>query len=226
MKKKRLIFTLLAILIIVLILVFLVLGKMMATTGVVDEITERSSGDYKITEDIVLINIPQDGFLEDNNLENNVMDNNQQNLVITSSAFVNQESIPVKYTCDGDDVNPSFDISGVVPEAKSLVLIMDDPDAPAGVWDHWIKFNISPTTLKIEEGVEPEGVSGEGTGGNLGYSGPCPPDAEHLYIFKLYSLGIELTLPEGSSRVDVEEAMMGHILQTAELVGKYERIKK
>ena len=103
---------------------------------------------------------------------------------------------------------------------------MDDLDAEIGVWTHWIKFNIPVTTQEVKEGEEPEGISGEGTGGGLEYFGPCPPENEHRYIFKLYSLDTELTLPEGSTKEEVEEAMEGHILQTTELVGKYKRISE
>jgi Raf kinase inhibitor-like YbhB/YbcL family protein len=114
----------------------------------------------------------------------------------------------------------------VSAEAKSLVLVMDDLDASDGVWDHWIKFNIPVTTKEINEGEEPEGISGKGTGENLDYFGPCPPENEHRYVFKLYSLDTELTLPEGSTKVEVEEEMVGHILQEVELVGKYKRMEE
>ncbi len=192
-------------------------------TNLGEEIKERNSGGYKITDDAIFINLPQDIGLTGTTSD---MITNQatSSLRLTSSIFNNQETIPSKYTCDGENISPSFEIFGVNPEAKSLVLIMDDPDASPEVWNHWIKFNIPPTTQEIIEGEEPEGISGEGTGGDLGYSGPCPPDNEHSYVFRLYSLDAELTLPEGSSREEVEKGMEGHILQTAELTGKYERV--
>jgi len=111
-------------------------------------------------------------------------------------------------------------------EVKSLVLIIDDPDSvkPAGkVWDHWIVFNIPPSTTIIPEGKEPQGVHGKGTGGNLKYHGPCPPDAEHRYYFKLYALDTQLSLPEGSTKLEVEKSMERHIIEKTELIGRYDR---
>ena len=145
---------------------------------------------------------------------------------LTSSAFEDGAKIPSTYTCDGEDSNPPLSISGVPDNAKSLALIMDDPDAmkPAGkVWDHWIVFNIPPATTDILEGQEPEGVHGKGTSGNLDYHGPCPPDAEHTYLFKLYALDTPLALAEGATKKEVEEAMEGHILAQTVLKGRYER---
>ncbi|MBU4480339.1 YbhB/YbcL family Raf kinase inhibitor-like protein [Patescibacteria group bacterium] len=149
-----------------------------------------------------------------------------QNLQITSSAFQDNQTIPVKYTCDvAENTNPPLKISGITEGAKSLVLIMDDPDAPAGIWDHWVKFNIpvSGSEFNIEEGIEPVGISGVGTSGNSGYSGPCPPDREHRYFFKVYSLDEMLDLSEGATKNEIEKAMEGHILQQGELVGLYIR---
>lgn len=151
-------------------------------------------------------------------------------LSIVSSAFSDRGKISSRYTCDGDDTNPPLSISGVPKEAKTLVLIMEDPDVPKsirsdGLWVHWVKFNIPPTTVSIDEGVEPLGVSGLGTARNLKYHGPCPPDREHRYFFKLYALDVELNLVEGASRDEVLTAMQGHVLETAELMGRYERIK-
>jgi hypothetical protein len=100
---------------------------------------------------------------------------------------------------------------------------MDDPDAPAGIWDHWIVFNMAPALTQIEEGVEPAGVHGLGTSGNLKYHGPCPPSGEHRYFFKLYALDGMLDLGEGASKQEVERAMEGHVIDQVELVGKYRR---
>ena len=103
---------------------------------------------------------------------------------------------------------------------------MDDPDAvkPAGkVWDHWIVFNIPPETKEIPEAQEPQGIHGKGTSGNLNYRGPCPPDAEHKYFFKLYALDTNFDLPQGSEKKEVEEAMKGHIIEQTQLIGRYER---
>ncbi len=147
---------------------------------------------------------------------------------IISSAFRNGEMIPVKYTCNGENINPPLEFVEVPEEAVSLVLIMDDPDVPVQVredrmWNHWIKFNIPPTTRGVAENSEPAGVAGIGTSGNLKYHGPCPPDTEHRYFFKLYALDTELDLPEGATKKEVEKAMTNHIIAQAQLIGLYEQ---
>lgn len=157
-----------------------------------------------------------------NNLEKNMA------LQISSPQFEDGGNIPSKYTCDGDNTNPEFNMNGVPEGAISLALIMDDPDVPTnlredGMWDHWIVFNIPPQTTKVDENSEPEGVHGSGTAGNANYRGPCPPDREHRYFFKLYALDTMLDLPEGVSKKEVEDAMKGHIIEQAELVGKYNK---
>lgn len=145
---------------------------------------------------------------------------------LTSSAFENNGMIPSQYTCDGDNISPPLELMQVPEEAKSLVLIMDDPDAvkPAGkIWDHWVVFNIPVDIYEIEEGKEPSGVLGINSFGNKGYGGACPPDGEHSYIFKLYALDIELDLKEGATKEEVEELMKDHIIETADLIGRYSR---
>jgi Raf kinase inhibitor-like YbhB/YbcL family protein len=150
-------------------------------------------------------------------------------LVLTSPAFSHQGEIPRKYTCKGENISPPLALQGVPSETKSLVLLMDDPDIPEAakekfnirVWDHWIVFNILPTTRVIPEGKNPVGVLGKNTRGNLGYGGPCPPDREHRYFFKLYALSQMLSLPEGSTKQSVEEAMEGLILAQTELIGRF-----
>ena len=147
---------------------------------------------------------------------------------LKSEAFENKGLIPAQFTCDGADVNPALEISDVPKRAQSLALIMDDPDVPKnlredGMWDHWIVFNIPPNTFVIEQGNEPIGIHGQGTSGNMNYHGPCPPDGEHRYFFKLFALDTRLTLKEGVSKTEVEKAMGGHIIEQAELVGKYSR---
>jgi len=147
---------------------------------------------------------------------------------ISSRAFEHNSSIPSKYTCDGENINPPFSVSDVPEGTVSLVFIMDDPDVPTyirkdGMWDHWVKFNIPPILTVIEEGKEPPGTSGAGTSGNIKYHGPCPPDREHRYFFKIYALNAELDLEEGASKKDVETAMAEHILDSAELIGLYSR---
>lgn len=147
---------------------------------------------------------------------------------LTSSAFENEGKIPVKYTCDGENINPPLEITDVPPEAKSLVLIMDDPDVPThireeGMWDHWIVFNIPPDTREIKEGREPEGVAGLGTSGDAKYFGPCPPDREHRYFFRLYALDNKLDLPEKTDKVTVEKEMTKHVIDKAYIMARYER---
>jgi hypothetical protein len=131
--------------------------------------------------------------------------------------------MPARFTCDGENINPSLEISGVPNEANSLALIMDDPDAPGGTWVHWVKWNIPPKTRMIGEGQEPAGVSGKGSGGKLSYAGPCPPSGTHRYFFKIYALDTELNLAEGATKENVLNALAGHIVGEGELVGLYSR---
>lgn len=147
---------------------------------------------------------------------------------LLSQNFEHDGKIPAKYTCDGDNINPQLSISDVPAGAKSLVLIMDDPDVPKnlradGMWDHWIVFNMPPSLVNINEGEEPEGLHGIGTGGNTDYFGPCPPDREHRYFFKLYALDIMLNCSQKATKTEIEDAMQGHILEQSELMGRYER---
>lgn len=149
-------------------------------------------------------------------------------LSITSSAFKDQGFIPARFTCDGEGINPPLVFDGVPSGTRSLVLIMEDPDVPKsirqdGMWDHWTVWNISPTTGAILENVPPGGVMGTNTGGDVGYFGPCPPDREHRYFFKLYALKTTLSLPQGSTKTEVLKAMKGTILAGAQLVGRYKR---
>ena len=140
---------------------------------------------------------------------------------IESSAFKDGEPIPKKYTCSGINVSPQLSIHDVPSDVRSFALIMEDPDAPKGTFDHWIAWNFSKNTRQISEGAHPprEGRNGYGEGR---YHGPCPPFGEnHRYYFKLYALDRELALPSGSSKEQLQEAMEGHILEQAELVGTF-----
>ena len=176
---------------------------------------------------VIVLNSPAEVIIDENETELNNSINNQElsmdTLKLTSTSFKHNTKIPSRYTCDGEGISPELSISGIDEKAKSLVLIMDDPDAPSGTWDHWVKFNISTSTTQIKEGEEPDGVSGVGTSGNTDYFGPCPPDRQHRYFFKLFSLDTELELESGASKKQVEEAMEGHILQETKLIGLYER---
>lgn len=145
-------------------------------------------------------------------------------LTLTSPNFDHNTEIPKEHTCDGINSSPPLQISGVPEEAMSLVLIMDDPDAvePTGqVWDHWVVWNIPPETSEIMEGEEPNGIHGVTSSDKYEYEGPCPPDGEHTYRFKLYALDNKLELPQGSEKSTVENAMEGHILDQTELLGRY-----
>ena len=152
---------------------------------------------------------------------------------ITSPVFENNGKIPEKYTCDSENVSPPLEFQDIPKNTKSLVLIMDDPDIPyfvkkkfnIEVWDHWVVFNIPPNTKKIEEDKNPEGVLGSNTNKKSAYAGPCPPDKEHRYIFKLYALDKILNLKEGATKKQVEESMKNYILAESVLIGKYERKK-
>ncbi len=141
-------------------------------------------------------------------------------LAITSTAFAHNESIPKKYTCQGEDINPPFDIVGIPEGCKSLVLIHDDPDAPMGIWDHWIMWNIKPIDHIEEHSVPERAIQGTNSWGRRDYGGPCPPDGEHRYFFKLYALDVELDLTEGD-KAAVMQAIERHILEETELIGLY-----
>ncbi len=145
-------------------------------------------------------------------------------LSLSSPAFRNGELIPSKFTCDGEDTNPALVIGNVPPEAKSLALIMDDPDAPSGMWVHWVVWNIDPKTTEIGEDSVPGGAKlGMNDFRKSPYGGPCPPSGTHRYFFKLYALDTKLELGTGTNKAALEKAMKGHILAQGELMGKYKR---
>lgn len=145
-------------------------------------------------------------------------------LTIASPAFKHNESIPEKYTCDGADVNPPLVIEGVPPGAKSLALIVDDPDAPRGTWVHWVVWNIDPKTKEIKENSVPAGAKqGMNDFRSRNYGGPCPPSGTHRYFFKLYALDTAPDLGPDTTKAVLEKAMMGHILAQAEIIGLYRR---
>ena len=140
---------------------------------------------------------------------------------LTSPAFGNQEMMPSKFTCDGQDMNPPLIIEDVPTGAKSLTLIVDDPDAPNKTWTHWVVYD-----MPIIEQIEENSVPGKEAGNDFGqkeYGGPCPPSGTHRYFFRLYALDTELNLQEAGPRDEVEDAMKGHVLEQAELVGLYEK---
>lgn len=142
---------------------------------------------------------------------------------IMSSAFQEGGNIPSKFSCDGADTNPPLQISDVPSGAKSIVLIVDDSDAPGGLFTHWTAWNISPQTSTIAEGSPPKGVQGTNDFGKSGYGGPCPPSGAHRYYFKIFALDRELDLRSGAKRGQLDAAMRGHVVAQGELIGRYSR---
>jgi Raf kinase inhibitor-like YbhB/YbcL family protein len=154
----------------------------------------------------------------------------EMSIQLTSSAFTEGQAIPERYTCEGPDVSPPLEWAGVPDGAKSLALITDDPDAPAGTWVHWVLFNLPPDTTSLPEGIatEPELDNGARQGVNdfkrTGYGGPCPPPGKaHRYYFKLYALDTMIDPGEKARKKDVEKAMEGHIIAQGQLMGTYRR---
>ena len=150
-------------------------------------------------------------------------------LTVESPAFGEKEYIPEKYTCKGANISPPISIKGIPKEAKTLALIMDDPDAPVGTWVHWVLFNIPTSSRGLTEAIPSEGtlsdgsMNGKNSGGNLGYSGPCPPSGTHRYFFKLYALDEMLGLSSGADKGELLKAMEGHILAQGELMGTFSK---
>ncbi len=148
------------------------------------------------------------------------------NMKLTSPAFLNNQFIPSKYTCDGNGINPELNISDVPEDAKSLALIMHDPDAPiAGGFTHWVIWNVDPETTVIAENSVPgiAAVQGFTNQNRAGYVGPCPHQGMHHYEFKIYALDAKLNLALSSRKADLERAMEGHILDQTTLTGLYKR---
>ena len=153
-------------------------------------------------------------------------------LVLTSSAFSEGASIPEKFTCDGADVSPALTWSGAPASTQTFVLIADDPDAPAGTWVHWVLFNLPGKTNALPENVAQDetlaalgnAAQGRNDFKKIGYGGPCPPPGKpHRYFFKLYALDTSLGLHPGATKAQLEAAMQGHIVGSAQLVGTYAR---
>jgi len=148
--------------------------------------------------------------------------NAASSISITSSSFQAGGDIPAKFTCDGTNVSPALQIGGVPNEAKSLVLIVDDPDAPRGLFTHWIIWNIDPKTTRVAENSAPAaGVQGTNDFGKRNYGGPCPPSGTHRYFFKIFALDTKLESKPNARRAELEAAMRGHVLAQGELMGRY-----
>lgn len=143
---------------------------------------------------------------------------------LASPAFRHGGPIPAKYTCDGENVSPPLEWRDPPEEARALALVLDDPDAPAKVWVHWVLYNLPPGSGLLPEGtrgLEATTRQGRNDFGDVGYGGPCPPRGTHRYRFKLYALDTRLELPEGCSKDHLIETMKGHVLAEAELTGTY-----
>lgn len=149
---------------------------------------------------------------------------------LSSAAFKEGGTIPVVYTCDGENVSPPLSWKGVPDGTQSLALIVDDPDAPAGTWVHWVIFNMAPPISALSEGASSSGgrdsfgTAGTNSFQKIGYGGPCPPKGKpHRYFFKLYALDEKLGLKAGATKADVEKSMQGHVLAQGQLMGTYGR---
>ena len=143
---------------------------------------------------------------------------------LTSTVFAKNQPIPAQYTCKGQNTRPPLSINKVPADAKSLTLIMRDPDAPSGEWTHWLVWNISPSTTEIDEkAFLPGAIEGTTSFGKPGYGGPCPPAGSgvHHYIFDIYALDGILDLPTSADRNQLEKALQGHVIGKAELVGTF-----
>jgi len=140
---------------------------------------------------------------------------------LSSPDFENNGFIPKKFTCQGEDVNPTLIIEGIPEEAKTLVLIVDDPDAPGRTWVHWVVFDV-PVVFRIDENSIP-GKQGLNDFGRKNYGGPCPPSGTHRYFFKIYALDGELGLKGAPDKQTLEKAMEGRIIDKSELIGLYKK---
>lgn len=141
---------------------------------------------------------------------------------ITSPSFSNNESLPVKFSCDGININPELAIKDIPEQTKSLALILEDPDAVRGVWTHWLLWNIDSRKNDIKERESP-GIVGVNDYGNNKYDGPCPPSGIHRYFFKIYALDKTLGLPAKSGSKELYKAIEGHVIDQGELMATYSR---
>jgi Raf kinase inhibitor-like protein, YbhB/YbcL family len=145
-------------------------------------------------------------------------------LIVTSSAFKEGENIPAKYTCDGEEINPSLKIDNIPAGTKTLAIVVEDPDAPRGTFDHWLVWNMPPESIVEENRIS--GISGMNGGGKTGYYGPCPPSGSHRYYFHVFALDTSLDIKAGSDKKTLNHAMQHHILAQGSLMGRYARSKK
>jgi Raf kinase inhibitor-like YbhB/YbcL family protein len=142
-------------------------------------------------------------------------------LTVTSPDFVHEGEIPERFTCDGEDANPAFNIQGIPEGTKSLVIIMEDPDVPLTTFNHWVVWNIPPQENIAGNSIP--GIQGRNSLGKSAYLGPCPPGGTHRYFFKVYALNSMLDIDEDSNKRKLESAMADHILAKGELMGWYHK---
>ena len=148
---------------------------------------------------------------------------------LTSTSFKESEPIPRQYTCDGVNVSPPLEWSGLPKTAKTLAIIADDPDAPAGTWVHWVLYNLRSDNIGMVENLpatdelKAGGFQGKNDFGKIGYGGPCPPSGTHHYFFNIYALDSELPLKAGATKAEVEKAMEGHVVAQGKLIGTYRK---
>ena len=142
-------------------------------------------------------------------------------LSVSSSSFQHEGNIPSKYTCDGEGINPPLQVDSLPENTQTLAIIVEDPDAPKGTFDHWVLWNISPTSVIKENSIP--GISGTNGGGKTGYYGPCPPSGTHRYYFHVFALDASLDLEAGADKKALQEAMKPHILAKGSLMGRYQR---
>ena len=170
---------------------------------------------------------PEAGRTPNNNVQNGK--DNMTALTISSTAFSNGGLIPSQYTCDGANISPPLQWSGLPPSTKAVALIVDDPDAPAKTWVHWVVYDLPGSRSELPENIRPQeklpsgGKQGTNDFKKIGYGGPCPPSGTHRYFFKLYALDIESSLNPGATKDELLKAIEGHVLAQGELIGKYKR---
>jgi Raf kinase inhibitor-like YbhB/YbcL family protein len=158
-----------------------------------------------------------------------ITDSEEADMKLTSTAFDHQDTIPRRYTCDGRDISPPLQFTDVPAEAATLALVMEDPDAPSGTFVHWVCYNMPATIGGLDEGITASGIEGtdmlQGVTGfhRNNYGGPCPPSRTHRYVLHLYALDAALPLEAGATTQQLRQAMDGHILAEAELLGFYTR---
>ena len=173
---------------------------------------------------LILFRTSSESIQSNESTDNSSLTQPQTDMMIQSTKFAHNGSIPSVYTCDGPNTNPPLSFETIPAGTKSLALIMDDPDAPNGTWTHWVLWNIAPESIHIPDDFVPEGaVQGITSFGSAGYGGPCPPSGEHRYFFRLYALDTILDIDANTDADGLRKAIKGSILEEAELVGKYEK---